>query len=156
MENKVEVQPSESAVKLLNQLPLKNKSRIVPVFLMLAAVLLGIGSGVLVSMKFSKAEDTLKGGNVANSVKNENKEAGIADEKAFPDTANGVLKEGGIDGEGMYHLEREGGPSQNVYLVSSVVDLSKFIDKRVQVWGQTFAGKKAGWLMDVGRVKVLD
>jgi hypothetical protein len=26
----------------------------------------------------------------------------------------------------------------------------------VKVWGETFKGQKAGWLMDVGRVKVME
>lgn len=80
---------------------------------------------------------------------------GVADEKAFRDKAEGVLAEGGVDGEGSHHLLREGGPSQNVYLTSSIVDLNLFVGARVAVWGETFSAQKAGWLMDVGRVKVL-
>lgn len=83
------------------------------------------------------------------------KTVGIADKKTFKDKAEGVLKEGGIDGEGNFHLERPGGISQNVYLTSSTVDLSQFIGKKVRVWGQTFKGEKAGWLMDVGLVEIL-
>ena len=26
----------------------------------------------------------------------------------------------------------------------------------VQIWGETFKGQKAGWLMDVGRIKVIE
>ena len=48
-----------------------------------------------------------------------------------------------------------GDASQNVYLTSSVIDLSKYTGKKVQVWGETFQGQKAGWLMDVGRIKLL-
>ncbi len=84
------------------------------------------------------------------------KEAGIKDESAFRDSAEGVLKQGGINGEGTHHLEREGGPSQNVYLTSSVIDLSAFEGKRVKVWGETISAAKAGWFMDVGRIKVLE
>lgn len=83
------------------------------------------------------------------------KTVGIADKKTFKDQAEGILKEGGIDGEGNFHLERPGGPSQNVYLTSTTVDLSQFIGKKVRVWGETFAGEKAGWLMDVGFVEIL-
>ena len=84
------------------------------------------------------------------------KEAGISDEKTFKDTATGVLKEGGIKGEGTHHLERDGGASQNVYLTSTVIDLQSFADKKVQVWGQTISAREAGWLMDVGKVKVVE
>lgn len=94
--------------------------------------------------------------NVAPGAKSTAKEAGLADEKTFPDTATGLLEEGGISGEGTYHLTRDGGPSQNVYLTSTVVDLGSFVGKKVQVWGQTIAARKAGWLMDVGKVKVTE
>lgn len=83
------------------------------------------------------------------------KASGISDKKTFKDQAEGILKEGGIDGEGNFHLERPGGISQNVYLTSSAVDLSKYIGKKVRVHGETFNGQKTGWLMDVGLVEVL-
>lgn len=83
------------------------------------------------------------------------KVVGTIDKSTFKDTATGILKEGGIDGEGNYHLERPGGESQNVYLTSSTVDLSQFINKKVKVWGATFQGQTAGWLMDVGSVEIL-
>lgn len=82
------------------------------------------------------------------------KQVGVADKKTFKDNAEGLLKEGGIEGEGSFHLERPGGESQNVYLTSTTVDLSQFVGKKVKVWGQTFSGEKAGWLMDVGLVEV--
>lgn len=81
---------------------------------------------------------------------------GIQDEKTFPDQTEGALEQGGIDGEGSHHLNREGGESQTVYLTSSIIDLDQFIGKKVKVWGQTFEAQKAGWLMDVGRLEVLE
>lgn len=75
---------------------------------------------------------------------------------AFKDNAEGKLLEGGMEGEGQYHLERPGGESQNVYLTSSSVDLSLFINRKIKVWGETQKAQKAGWLMDVGRVEVLE
>lgn len=80
---------------------------------------------------------------------------GVQDEDTFSDFAQGTLKSGGIDGEGSHHLERPGGESQNVYLTSSVIDLNEYVEQNVKVWGETFAGQKAGWLMDVGRLEVL-
>lgn len=82
------------------------------------------------------------------------KSAGVFDKKTFSDSAEGKLKEGGVEGEGSFHLERPGGESQNVYLTSSTVDLSKYVGKKVKVWGQTFTAEKAGWLMDVGYIEV--
>jgi hypothetical protein len=80
---------------------------------------------------------------------------GSSDTNTFKDTTEGILQAGGIEGEGTYHLVRPGGPSQNVYLTSSVVDLSKFVNANIKVWGQTQKARHAGWLMDVGRVQVL-
>lgn len=80
---------------------------------------------------------------------------GSDDEKVFRDSAEGVLKPGGINGEGAYHLERPGGESQNVYLTSSVIDLSKLEGRTVKVWGDTNAAQTAGWLMDVGRAQIV-
>ena len=81
------------------------------------------------------------------------KEAGIADEATFKDSAEGLLEEGGVAGEGTHHLTRSGGVSQTVYLTSTVVNLDDFVGKKVKVFGQTISAKKAGWLMDVGLVK---
>lgn len=81
------------------------------------------------------------------------KTVGVVDKKTFKDSASGTLRAGGIDGEGNFHLERPGGDSQNVYLTSTTVDLSPFIGKKVTVWGQTYTGNTAGWLMDVGLVE---
>jgi hypothetical protein len=117
-------------------------------------VLLGIGTG------FGLAQFSVKSGtSLIPSALNPNAPAkgkivGSSDTKTFKDTAEGTLKDGGIDGEGQYHLERPGGESQNVYLTSSLVDLSEFIGKKIKVWGETQKAQKAGWLMDVGRVEV--
>lgn len=81
---------------------------------------------------------------------------GSQEEKDFKDTAEGYLQIGGLEGEGSHRLLRDGGPSQNVYLTSSSTDLDRFEGMRVKVWGETFKGQKAGWLMDVGRVKVVE
>lgn len=81
---------------------------------------------------------------------------GSNDTKTFKDTTEGILQEGGIEGEGQFHLVRPGGESQNVYLTSSIVDLSKFKERKIKVWGETQKAKRAGWLMDVGRVEVLE
>lgn len=80
---------------------------------------------------------------------------GSNDIKTFKDIAEGKLAEGGIEGEGQYHLVRSEDASQNVYMTSSTVDLSQFIGKKIKVWGQTQTAQKAGWLMDVGRVEVM-
>jgi hypothetical protein len=92
------------------------------------------------------ADDAVKKGDVF----------GVQDEQVFKDSAEGYLEKGGLDGEGSHKLLRPGGSSQTVYLTSSVTDLDKLVGMQVKVWGETFKGQKAGWLMDVGKVEVLD
>lgn len=132
-----------------------------PLWIVLASVvvvLAGIGTGWFLSG--ANASGLNGTPNISTeqkgAMKQSDTEAGIDDSNAFPDTATGILVKGGIDGEGQYHLERTGGPSQNVYLTSTVIDLASFEGKKVEVKGQTLSGKKAGWLMDVGRVKVVE
>ena len=83
---------------------------------------------------------------------------GIKDEKVFRDTAKGKIEvnDFSVVKDGSHKLLRPGGQSQTAYLTSSVVDLNQFKNECVQIWGETFAGQSAGWLMDVGRVKILD
>ena len=80
---------------------------------------------------------------------------GVADTKVFTDSAEGEVTAGGVDGEGSHHLIREGDESQYVYLTSSIIDLDQFVGRKVKVWGQTFQAQKAGWLMDVGRLEIV-
>ncbi len=81
---------------------------------------------------------------------------GTTDTKTFSDSATGTLQVGGLSGEGTHHLERPGGASQTVYLISSIVDLEEFVGKKVEVGGQTIDAQHVGWLMDVGRVRVIE
>lgn len=104
-------------------------------------------AGKTTAMTTGTTDTTADGGDNAKS-------AGVMDTKQFKDSGEGTLKEGGIEGEGNFHLERPGGDSQNIYLTSSTVDLSKFVGKKVKVLGKTFQGEKAGWLMDVGYIEV--
>ena len=74
----------------------------------------------------------------------------------FKDSATGTIEKGSINGVGTHILNREGGASQRASLTSSVVDLDLFIGKKVEVKGETNDSNKAGWLMDVGSLKVLE
>lgn len=116
---------------------------------------IGIGTGYLLSkhnvasVNGLSTNNTSAGGIVKGAI------YGSSDTSTFKDTATGVLQTGGIDGEGQFHLVRPGGDSQSVYMTSSVIDLSQFVGHKVQVWGQTQAAQHAGWLMDVGRLEVV-
>lgn len=130
----------------------------------LVAVVLGVGVGFLISERMASLPGAERSDQteVAQSPGKKSGEGAVSagmvfgekDASAFPDTAEGVLVSGGKDGEGSHHLLREGGESQNVYLTSSAVNLDQFINHRVVVRGQTNSAQKAGWLLDVGQVRV--
>ena len=128
-------------------------------FFILISSLIIVGLGILTGWVLSgKSGQGLRSGeqdSVAEISKTEN-EAGVEDESIFPHEAEGKLIEGGLEAEGTHHLERPGGASQTVYLTSTVIDLQSFVDKKVKVWGQTISGQKTGWLMDVGKIKVIE
>lgn len=150
--------PKQNNDDILKSFP-KKRAKSGTLFMVVASllvVLAGVGTGWLLSGK-SFGKVTQDGGKtVTTQTDKSNKEEGISDESEFPDTAEGTLVEGGIENEGTHHLERQGGTSQNVYLSSTVIDLQSYVGKKVKVWGQTLSGQKAGWLMDVGKIKELD
>ena len=124
------------------------------VLVLILMLLLGIGAGYGASFVSAKTGTSIVPSSLNPNAPAKGKTYGNGDPSVFKDTAEGVLKNGGIDGEGQYHLVRPGGDSQNVYLTSSSVDLSQFINQKIKVWGQTQSAQHAGWLMDVGRVQV--
>src|SRR5690606_36956404 len=90
----------------------------ITVIIFILAIVIGTGVGYTMAGGGSSTGGKLSPGKMVG-LKNPEKSAGVKDEKKFPDTAEGTLKEGGIEGEGNFHLERPGGESQNVYLTSS-------------------------------------
>jgi len=81
---------------------------------------------------------------------------GIQDSDTFSDEAIGYLQAGGLNGEGSHRLLRPGGESQTVYLTSTVTDLDLLVGSEIKVWGETYQGQKAGWLMDVGKIEIIE
>ncbi len=156
MEEKIENTPDTDLVHSFDSV---KSSFFTPQLLIIfiAIILLGVGSGYMLS------KNTSNNGPVATTGSNSSNSASITkgatfgsdDTKTFSDTAEGTVAEGGIEDEGQFHLVRPGGDSQNVYMTSGTVDLSKFIGKKIKVWGQTQQAQHAGWLMEVGKVEVL-
>ena len=158
-EQKQTVEPN-----LVQDFPEKgNKSVLKEIVIPVAAILLIIGVGSLTGYLFSKrsaiggsteSKELIGGAEMIQGPK----EIGIKDERVFKDTAEGKVEvnDNGEVIEGSHKLIRPGGPSQTAYLTSSVLDLNQFVGRCVQVWGETFSSEKVGWLMDIGRVKVLD
>jgi len=159
LSNGATVHPISEDVKKETTTDKLNYSR---AFLLLFLVLvLGVLSGFggsFFSKKSTPAGNEKNSGTESETEVNEQVEqkAGVSDKKNFKDSAEGLLKEGGIDGEGFFHLERPGGPSQNVYLTSTTVDLNQYINKKVKVKGETYSAEKAGWLMEVGFIEVTE
>ncbi|MBU1071157.1 hypothetical protein KKG65_01960 [Patescibacteria group bacterium] len=146
-------QPTTS---LPDQVLPKQKLGTAPLFIVLALIL-GVSSGAI--LKNLKSGSGLGGGSGVkapgdSSTIKVGDVFGAKDESDFPDQAVGILEEGGMDGEGTHKLLRPGGVSQTAYLTSSVLDLDQFVGFKITVWAETFSAQKAGWLMDVGRVKV--
>lgn len=128
-------------------------------WLMIAvAIVLGVGSGYGL-FKLAPANPQTAGvskkGELTAGIK-VGDVYGNADEKTFRDSAEGVIERGTESGEGSHSLLRPGGPSKTANLTSSIIDLDQFVGHRVEIWGETFSAQKSGWLMDVGRIKVLE
>jgi len=126
----------------------KNKNLMIPLAAAIIIILLGVATGYGLVAKSGSAD--------TSGTAQKGQEVGSTNEKVFKDTATGTLEKGGVDGEGTHKLIREGGPSQTAYLNSSVIDLDQYVGKKVQVWGETNKGQKASWLMDVGKLKILE
>jgi hypothetical protein len=122
---------------------------------LLVAIVLGAGTGYFFAGKSGAVNAPSATKTAVGETVQKGDIIGSDDTKTFKDTAEGTLKPGGIEGEGQFHLVRPGGDSQNVYLVSSIVDLSKLENRKIKVWGSTQTAQHAGWLMDVGKVEVL-
>jgi hypothetical protein len=144
----VGVQPA-----VVKKLPTDNNTRMKLIALALVVVLLGVGTGYVLSGTNAKTGGPAPTSDVAE------KPAGgdtAVNESVFSDTATGVLHEGGIEGEGTHYLDTGNGPEKYVYLLSTIMDLQSFVGKKIEVHGQTLGAESAGWLMDVGQVKIVD
>lgn len=123
------------------------------------AIVAGIGTGYgawRLRTKTGGPSSPIATQQVAGETVNNGDVFGVTDDQTFKDSAEGYLEAGGTNGEGSHSLLRAGGPSQTVHLTSSITDLDKFVGMQIKVWGETFKGQKAGWLMDVGRVQVIE
>jgi len=127
------------------------KSNMMIVVVAFLVVGLGVATGWFLS--------GTKAGTSSNSsekTKSDANEEGQLDEAVKYQDAEGKLVEGGIKGEGTHHIERDNNPSRFVYLTSTAIDLDKYIDKKVQIWGETISSVNAPWLMDVVKIKITE
>ncbi len=148
------LQPAPPLVKKLDTA--QKRSPMKTLIIVILIILAGIGSGYGLNRKTSSTAGMKSTADASKEGLKVGDVFGSNDEKSFKDPAEGVLVKGGIEGEGSHHLLRPGGPTQNLFLTSSIVDLDLFVDHKIKVWGETFAAQKAGWLMDVGRIEVVE
>ncbi|OGM60030.1 hypothetical protein A3A75_01340 [Candidatus Woesebacteria bacterium RIFCSPLOWO2_01_FULL_39_10] len=147
---------TEKGMHMLKSFPKKfgSKSTLYLILGSIAVVLLGVATGW-----FFSGVSLGQSGKTGAVVSEGEKEPGELGEITNGDKLNeaeGILKVGGIKGEGNYNLERPGGASQTVYLTSTTIDLQPMVDKKVHVWGETLSAVNAPWLMDVVKVKVVE
>lgn len=130
------------------------KSTLLIILAAFIVVVLGVATGWFLAGG-KKPSVTQDGTSNVSITKEGVKEAGIGKESDYDSTAEGILKKGGVNGEGTHYLDRELGESKYVSLTSSVVNLDEFTDKKVTVWGDTISVdfKRASWKIDVGLVK---
>lgn len=126
-------------------------------FLPLIIVVAVVGLGVLTGLIFSSR------GKAAQQAASISEETLTGEQKqsfaqTFRDQAEGVIEKNEFDkyAQGTHKLIRPGGESQTAYLTSSVLDLDQYLGKKVKVFGETFSSTQVGWLMDVGKVEVVE
>jgi hypothetical protein len=150
------VSESKKTEPLLKKLPKSDMKKNLGIILTsIIVVLAGIGTGWLMSggLSANEAEPDMV---TSEGAKKSKSEAGIEIKDDTLDTAEGILNEGGLNGEGTHRLDRGFGPQKDAYLTSTVINLDDFVGKKVKVWGETNDAQKAGWFMDVLRIKEID
>lgn len=155
--------PSQTTAPVMSMTSDEAKpNMIIRTLLVVVVLALGVGSGYATHAFGPKSGNTAEGSmrdkKVNTSAMKVGDVFGVKDTSdEFTDTAEGILEKGGSKGgEGSHKLIRPGGDDQTAYLNSSVVDLDEFVGHKVKIWGKTFAAQKAGWLLDVGKVQILE
>lgn len=130
-----------------SRLPLKG------LFVFLLIILSGVASGYFMATTTSAGSPDVAPGGTKSAG-----EVGVSDDTTFRDCAKGTVEANDLTdtkSEGSHKLIRDGGPSQTVYMTSSVLALDDYVGKKVEVCGETNDSKKVSWFMDVGRLKLL-
>ena len=130
-------------------------SKILPYFVVVVIVALGIGTGLVASSVQKAKAQNHKAVSLEEEELNPQQQESFA--QTFRDEAEGTIeKNDDLDkyAQGTHKLLRSGGESQTAYLTSSVLDLNEYVGKKVKVFGETFGSSQVGWLMDVGKVEV--
>ena len=119
-----------------------------------AIIFMGSLTGFVLSR--GKTAKATKEGSISPDLIKASNEAGYKDTKLFESIVTGIVKKGGLFGDGTHSLIKDSNPKNPAALLSSVVDLDEYVDRHVQVWGRSQKGLKAAWLLEVGRIKILE
>lgn len=149
------VQSSPKNIFLRAVPPKSQLSKFLPIVIIIVVVAAGILSGLILSSR-KKTLQTQESAIAEEELNPQQKESFT---KTFRDQAEGVIeKNDKLDkyAQGTHMLIRPGGESQTAYLTSSVLDLDQYLGKKVKVYGETFGSSQVGWLMDVGKVELVE
>ena len=130
-------------------------SKILPYFVVVVIVALGIGTGLVASSVQKAKAQNQQAKSIEEEELSPQQQESFA--QTFRDEAEGTVeKNDDLDkyAQGTHKLLRSGGESQTAYLTSSVLDLNEYVGKKVKVFGETFGSSQVGWLLDVGKVEV--
>lgn len=153
---------ASNPVTTTSPLKLPQKPKIIYFVIVILAIISGFFISRILPTKYSVSDNNLgldTNKEASKIIEGEDVKVGTVYgnlSKNFSDSAMGTIKSGGVNGEGTHTLIREGGVTQNAALTSSVVDLDLFIDKKVEVKGETNDSNKAAWFMDIGNIKILE
>ena len=149
-------QPQPQATDQLRTAPKQAKfAKILPYFIVVVIVALGIGTGLVASSVQKAKAQNQQAKSIEEEELSPQQQESFA--QTFRDEAEGTVeKNDDLDkyAQGTHKLLRPGGESQTAYLTSSVLDLDEYVGKKVKVFGETFGSSQVGWLMDVGKVEV--
>lgn len=128
---------------------------IIPIAVIVIIVAAGILTGIIISSRNKNAIIAKKAALVEEDLPEAQKQSFS---KTFRDDAEGVIEKNDLDkyAQGTHKLIRPGGEDQTAFLTSSVLDLDQYIGKKVKVFGETFSSSQVGWLMDVGKVEIVE
>ena len=149
-------QNQETLTKPLTPQPSGNRlAKFLPVLIIIVVVSAGIVTGLVLS----SATKSSSQGSVLSEDEELAPEIKESFSQTFRDEAEGTHeRHDELDkyAQGTHKLIRPGGEDQTAYLTSSVLDLDEFTGKEVKVLGETFGSSQVGWLMDVGKVEIIE
>lgn len=128
-------------------------SKFLPILIVVVVVAAGVFSGLVFSSRAKSASQAAS--SALKDDQNLPPEVQKSFNQTFKDQAEGTIEKNDQEkyAQGTHKLIRPGGESQTAYLTSSVLDLDKYVGKKVKVFGETFGSSQVGWLMDVGKVE---